>query len=145
MSRSQLVAKKFAAQKHGWELAIAFLRQQPKAAGEYHIIRPGEVFTDVVPNYEQLQSITDAVCSVSIHVTDQEEDEHTFMPLFHSIGWRDTAEGGNVVARFHTLAAAELYLLRQGVAQFAAGVIPTAKQLNAAIKSEGVILTLRMG
>lgn len=144
MSSSALVAKKFAVQEYAWKLVIVFLRQQPKAAGEYHIIRTDEVSAGVEPDYEQLQQVVRRANRAWIHVVDPEEDEHTFMPLFHSIGRRAIADGNNVVARFNTPADAELHLLRQGLTQFAADVIPTAKQLNAAIRSEGVILTVKM-
>ncbi|GAB2960400.1 hypothetical protein GCM10027048_30130 [Hymenobacter coalescens] len=145
MSSSVLVAKKFAAREYAWKLVMTLLRQPPKEAGEYHIVPVNEVFADLAPNYEQLQRITDEVCRMTIHVVDVEEDDHTFMPVFHSIGWRDTAEGGNVVARFHIFADAELYLLRQGLSRFTADIIPTTEQLNAAIGSEGISLTLKMG
>jgi hypothetical protein len=122
---------------------VALLRQLPLGVGEYHIVRTDEIFADMVPNYEQLKSIVDKACCVSIYVVDAEEDEHTFMPLFHSIGRRDTADGENVVPRFNTLAGVELLLIRQGLEQFSVDVVPTVRQLNKAMKSEGLDLTLQ--
>lgn len=145
MSSLVRAKKGFVAKECAWKLAITLLRQQPKNAGEYHAVRVDQISPGVLPDHEQLEKIVDEACRMTIHVVDTEADEHTFMPLFHSVGRRGTEYGDDVVARFHTLANAELSLLRQGLRHFNVDVIPTAKQLNAAIKSEGVVLTLRPG